>query len=45
VTHPRMRILALLEQRNAQHHMTAEDIYRQLPRIGSRWHAGSVSSD
>ncbi|HFJ9713468.1 TPA: transcriptional repressor, partial [Stenotrophomonas maltophilia] len=27
VTHPRMRILALLEQRNAQHHMTAEDIY------------------
>jgi lysophospholipase L1-like esterase len=33
VTHPRMRILALLEQRDAQkhqHHMTAEDIYRQL---------------
>ncbi|MCW4455398.1 ferric iron uptake transcriptional regulator [Flavobacterium sp. MXW15] len=30
VTHPRMRILALLEQRTAQHHMTAEDIYRQL---------------
>ena len=31
VTHPRMRILALLEQQtNASHHMTAEDIYRQL---------------
>lgn len=34
VTHPRMRILALLEQRNAQHHMTAEDIYRQLLEHG-----------
>ena len=30
VTHPRMRILQLLEQKTAQHHMTAEDIYRQL---------------
>ena len=30
VTHPRMRILELLEQRTARHHMTAEDIYRQL---------------
>src|SRR5690606_14017111 len=30
VTHPRMRILQLLEQKSAQHHMTAEDIYRQL---------------
>ena len=31
VTHPRMRILELLEQQtNASHHMTAEDIYRQL---------------
>lgn len=29
VTHPRMRILQLLEQKG-QHHMTAEDIYRQL---------------
>ncbi len=36
VTHPRMRILALLEQRDAQHHhhMTAEDIYRQLLEHG-----------
>ena len=33
VTHPRMRILALLE-RTAQHHMTAEDIYRQLLEHG-----------
>jgi len=31
VTHPRMRILELLEQQsNRGHHMTAEDIYRQL---------------
>ncbi|HAI93640.1 MAG TPA: ferric iron uptake transcriptional regulator [Xanthomonadaceae bacterium] len=31
VTHPRMRILELLEQQsNSGHHMTAEDIYRQL---------------
>ena len=30
VTHPRMRILELLEQKSAQHHLTAEDIYRQL---------------
>lgn len=29
VTHPRMRILALLEQSKPRH-MTAEDIYRQL---------------
>lgn len=29
VTHPRMRILQLLEQART-HHMTAEDIYRQL---------------
>jgi Fur family ferric uptake transcriptional regulator len=29
VTHPRMRILALLEQLKPRH-MTAEDIYRQL---------------
>jgi len=34
VTHPRKRILALLEQRNASHHMTAEDIYRQLLEHG-----------
>jgi len=33
VTHPRMRILALLE-RTPQHHMTAEDIYRQLLEHG-----------
>lgn len=30
VTHPRMRILQLLESRTPHHHMTAEDIYRQL---------------
>ncbi len=30
VTHPRMRILELLEQKNNQHHFSAEDIYRQL---------------
>lgn len=30
VTHPRMRILQLLEQKQPEHHMTAEDIYRQL---------------
>ncbi len=30
VTHPRMRILELLEKKSAQHHMSAEDIYRQL---------------
>lgn len=30
VTHPRMRILELLEQKSARHHMSAEDIYRQL---------------
>jgi Fur family ferric uptake transcriptional regulator len=30
VTHPRMRILHLLEQRTPHQHMTAEDIYRQL---------------
>lgn len=29
VTHPRMRVLELLEQANT-HHMTAEDIYRLL---------------
>ncbi len=29
VTHPRMRILQILEE-SAQRHMTAEDIYRQL---------------
>ena len=29
VTHPRMRILQLLEQKNPRQHMTAEDIYRQ----------------
>src|SRR6218665_3526471 len=35
VTHPRMRILALLEQNTPQHHhLTAEDIYRQLLDCG-----------
>ena len=33
VTHPRMRILALLEQVRPRH-MTAEDIYRQLVEQG-----------
>ena len=30
VTHPRMRILELLEGIQPQHHLTAEDIYRHL---------------
>ncbi|PBJ83056.1 ferric iron uptake transcriptional regulator [Lysobacteraceae bacterium NML93-0399] len=34
VTHPRMRILQLLEQRTPRQHMTAEDIYRQLLEQG-----------
>ena len=34
VTHPRMRILELLEQNSAQHHLSAEDIYRQLLEHG-----------
>ena len=34
VTHPRMRILALLEQRTPRQHLTAEDIYRQLLEQG-----------
>lgn len=34
VTHPRMRILELLEQKTAHHHLTAEDIYRQLLEHG-----------
>lgn len=34
VTHPRMRILELLEQKTAQHHLSAEDIYRQLLEHG-----------
>jgi Fur family ferric uptake transcriptional regulator len=34
VTHPRMRILELLERRTPQHHVTAEDIYRQLLEQG-----------
>ena len=34
VTHPRMRILELLEQNTPKHHMTAEDIYRQLLDCG-----------
>ena len=33
VTHPRMRILALLEEAKSRH-MTAEDIYRQLLNQG-----------
>ncbi|WP_170292357.1 ferric iron uptake transcriptional regulator [Xanthomonas maliensis] len=34
VTHPRMRILELLEQKSNQHHLSAEDIYRQLLEHG-----------
>jgi Fur family ferric uptake transcriptional regulator len=34
VTHPRMRILALLEQKTSEHHLSAEDIYRQLLEQG-----------
>lgn len=34
VTHPRMRILELLEQKGSQHHLSAEDIYRQLLEHG-----------
>ncbi len=34
VTHPRMRILGLLEQNTPHHHLTAEDIYRQLLDCG-----------
>ena len=34
VTHPRMRILDLLEQKTPRQHMTAEDIYRQLLEHG-----------
>ena len=34
VTHPRMRILELLEQKSSRHHMTAEDIYRHLSGQG-----------
>ncbi len=33
VTHPRMRILELLEEKNSRH-LTAEDIYRQLLEHG-----------
>ncbi len=34
VTHPRMRILELLEQKTDKHHLSAEDIYRQLLEHG-----------
>lgn len=34
VTHPRMRILQLLEQKTDKHHLSAEDIYRQLLEHG-----------
>ncbi|MCR6662264.1 MAG: transcriptional repressor [Luteimonas sp.] len=34
VTHPRMRILELLELKTPRQHMTAEDIYRQLLEQG-----------
>lgn len=34
VTHPRMRILQLLEQKTPRQHMSAEDIYRQLLEQG-----------
>ncbi|MFT3762334.1 MAG: ferric iron uptake transcriptional regulator [Pseudoxanthomonas sp.] len=34
VTHPRMRILDLLERNSTQHHLSAEDIYRKLLEHG-----------
>lgn len=34
VTHPRVRILELLEEKQPQHHLTAEDIYRRLLEQG-----------
>ena len=34
VTHPRMRILEVLEGIQPQHHLTAEDIYRHLLENG-----------
>ena len=34
VTHPRMRIPELLEEKQPQHHLTAEDIYRRLLEHG-----------
>ena len=34
VTHPRMRILELLEEKQPQHHLTAEAIYRRLLEHG-----------
>ena len=34
LTHPRMRILELLEGIQPQHHLTAEDIYRHLLENG-----------
>ena len=34
VTHPRMRILELLEEKQPQHHLTAEAIYRRLLENG-----------
>lgn len=33
VTHPRVRILEILEQAASPHHLTAEDIYRQLKEM------------
>ncbi|HHW4672843.1 MAG TPA: transcriptional repressor, partial [Xylella fastidiosa subsp. pauca] len=35
VTHPRIRILELLEQSSSEHHLSAEDIYRQLLEQGN----------
>lgn len=34
VTHPRMRILQVLEQNTPHHHLNAEEIYRQLLEDG-----------
>ncbi len=34
VTHPRVRILQLLEQNSPHHHLNAEEIYRQLLEQG-----------
>ena len=43
VTHPRMRILELLEGIQPQHHLTAEDIYRHLLENGDEIGLAPVS--
>src|SRR5690606_36652380 len=36
VTHPRVRILQLMEQNSPHHHLNAEEIYRQLLEQGDQ---------